>query len=218
MIYRPKDVVLGDFYWLNTIDNQCVFIEADCIGHGVSGAFMTLIGSAIFDNSIIIKNLTNPTEILYDVHTQFNEVLRQEDRENRVGMDLSIVIIENQVNSCHIKFGSAGQRLYFAKERELDMLQGSRKKVEGYSNPKKVFEAHAPKLNKGEVLYLSSDGFIDQNNENRRRFGSANFENLLNTIKMLSMPDQKQKLVEALDNHQQNCEQRDDITVIGLKL
>jgi len=135
-------------------------------------------------------------------------------------MDLSIVVISESDNDFSIQFGSAGQRLYYSENQTLKAINGSRKKVGGYlkSKSQAVFETHEITLSKHAILYLCSDGFIDQHNMRRQRFGSTKFLELLEKIQHLPLVEQKELLQNTLQTHQEDQEQRDDITVIGLKL
>ncbi len=218
ILYLPKDVVSGDFYWMVEYQKHVIFIEADCTGHGVSGAFMTLISHAIFDYVIRIHHTLEPAEILEKTHTKLMQVLQQKETGNQHGMDLSIVVISEQNEGFRIRFGGAGQKLYYSENQILKTLKGSPKKVGGFFNPKKSFGQQELYLQKGAILYLASDGFIDQNNPIRRKFGSVQFMKLLEKIQFLSFGEQQEILQNTLADFQQNEPQRDDITIVGLRL
>ena len=219
VIYRPKQVVSGDFYWIHFNGDTTVFVLADCTGHGVSGAFMTFVGSSLLDRIIKSDNQTEPTEILNQLHENLQVALQQEQTGNNDGMDISIVSIKKTNGKTEVSFAAAKQTLYYYEPNlELKIMKGSRKTIGGKTNYNKKFETHVFSLKKGSVLYLSSDGYLDQNNVKRKKYGSKKFFALLNEIKERPLEIQERRLTETLNRHQRGTEQRDDITVVGLKI
>jgi len=223
ILYLPKDVVSGDFYWLHTFENQTkILIEADCTGHGVPGAFMTLIGYSLINQIVRIEGKTTPIHIMQGLHQQIRKALQQKATGNLAGMDLSILVIKPydfETETWEVTFGGAGQKLhYFEPQNSLEIITGSRRKIGGVRTQNKLFEEQTLFLKKGTLLYLSSDGFIDQNDEKRKKLGSKAFAQLLEKIRECTLESQQKQLFEALRNHQRNEHQRDDITVIGVQL
>ena len=173
IIYRPQQVVSGDFYWICSKGDTTIFALADCTGHGVSGAFMTFIGSSLLDQIVKSDDYTNPTEILDELHERFQLALQQEQTGNNDGMDISVVSINRINGKSEINFASAKQTLYYYEpNQELKRIKGSRKAVGGKTYRRKEFELHTFTLEKGSVLYLASDGYTDQNNIKRKKYGS----------------------------------------------
>lgn len=221
IMYLPKDVVSGDFYWFEAIENKLIFIEADCTGHGVSGAFMTIIGNAILNQVVRENRIFSPVKIMEELHHQIQIVLQQEENNNFYGMDISIVVIEKTDTNSKVTFGGAGQKLYYTDEHKtLHYISGSRKKIGGKTKAKskRTFKEHTFNCSKGTILYLSSDGYIDQNNLERKSFGSTKFINLIEKNQSLTLSKQKEEFIATLQAHQKNSEQRDDITIVALKL
>lgn len=219
IIYRPQQVVSGDFYWTYSKGNTTIFVLADCTGHGVSGAFMTFIGSSLLDQIVKSDKATQPTEILNQLHARLRLALQQEETGNTDGMDISVLHITRKNDGVEISFSAAKQPLYYYEpNQELKTIKGSRKSVGGKTNYDKGFESHTFSVEKGTVFYLSSDGYADQNNIKRKKYGSKKFVALLDEIKAQPLAIQEQKLNETLDQHQQGTEQRDDIAVVGLKV
>jgi len=218
LLYLPKDIVSGDFYWMCHSENQTVFIEADCTGHGVSGAFMTLIGHSLLNQIIKFEKIYNPAEVMQALHDRLRRLLRQDETRNREGMDLCMVVLKKIKNNWEVKFGGAGQKLYYSENQEIKIGKGSSKKIGGRNRIRKQFETQNLTLAKGTTLYLCSDGYIDQNDEYRKKFGSPRFLKLLEEIQNKPLSEQKVRLENTLQIHQKNTEQRDDITIIGLKL
>lgn len=223
VLYRPKDVVSGDFYWMHTFnDGKRVFIEADCTGHGVAGAFITFVGSAILDYIIRIKGKTSPALIMELTNKRFNSFFQQKMNNSQAGMDMSIVVLEEEGEQVKMTFGGAKQRLYHTKDGEIHVIKGSRKVIGGIykeAYARRRFQDVEVELNKGEFIYLCSDGYIDQNiGSSRQKFGSKQFKALLTKINHLSAIEQKEQLEQAIELDSDALVQRDDITLIGLKV
>jgi len=227
ILFRPKDIVSGDFYMFisNTINEIEYFFVAtvDCTGHGVPGAFMSMIASRIIIEIIKEKNIFSPKEILDELNVNIRKALKQEQSQNNDGMDLCLCRIEKLENSkAEITYTGAKRPLYFYKngDTEISILKADRKSIGGRkSNIEQVqFTNQTIVLQKSDIIYLSTDGLIDQNNEERKRFGSSNFLRILNSNISKPLDIQKQSIENELDNWQKNSEQRDDITVLGLKI
>ncbi len=219
IIYRPQQVVSGDFYWMYSTAEKTIFVLADCTGHGVSGAFMTFIGSSLLNQIIKSDNYTEPTKILDELHERLRIALQQEQTGNNDGMDISVVSIRKIDGKSEVTFASAKQTLYYYEpNKELKSIKGSRKTIGGKTNKNKEFKSHTLELDKGSILYLSSDGYVDQNNAKRKKLGSKKFFALLDEIKERPLEIQERRLNETLDRHQRGTEQRDDIAVVGLKV
>jgi len=222
ILNRPKDVVSGDFYWFDVVNDHKILIEADCTGHGVPGAFMTLIGYSIINQVIKVEKAITPDDIMMGIHRRIRRALRQKTTGNLMGMDLSILVIEQENEGYKIDFGGSGQKLYYIENKKVKKLKNSRRKVGGFSNrlrnkaPMKPLPSLV--LPEGTVLYLSSDGFIDQNDVYRKRIGIEEFLRVLETIYSMPLAHQKAYLEDVLAQHQGKEEQRDDILVIGIRL
>ncbi len=228
-IFRPKDIVSGDFYWFSKVPqlnekSDKIFIAAvDCTGHGVPGAFMSMIGSRLLNEIVNEKRIFSPSEILDQLNKGVRMALKQEKTENNEGMDVCLCLIEKQENKkSKVIFAGAKRPLFYFKQEtsEISTLKGDRKSIGGIkSKMEKVpFTNKELMLKPGDLIYLTSDGIIDQNSPERIRFGSIRFIDTIRQNVGLSMTLQKEQIEKALDEYQQNAEQRDDITVIGVKL
>lgn len=230
VLYKPKDVVSGDFYWMNKINKKQVLVVADCTGHGVPGAFMTLIGTKLLDNIVKIERVSHPVDILKRLNREIKLALHQdEDNEepySKGGMDAAVVVFtppqnrEDQTTEVQINFSGAKSSLlyYNLQTKVLQEQRGSRKSIGGLHLKERKFETHIISLPIGSTLYLGSDGLADQNNQKSQKFGAENLKRLLQTHAHYSMAQQKQLLENALNTHMKNTEQRDDILWMGLKL
>ncbi len=220
VIYKPKDVVSGDFYWLNKIENTTFLAVIDCTGHGVPGAFMTLITNNLLDKIVRVWGIYSPASILERLQEEIEIVLRQKETDNNYGMDASIITITPQNDEFEIIFAGAKQNLYFVNSQEntLQSLLGTRKSIGGFQSPEILFENQKIILQKNDKLYMTTDGYIDQNNKSRKRITEKRFIELIDNIKENDMSEQKRFLQDFLQKYMENTTQRDDISVIGLKL
>ena len=218
VINRPKDVVSGDFYWLNKINGKTILVVADCTGHGIPGAFMTLIGANLLDKIIRLRQVTQPADILTKLHEEIKLVLKQRYTANNKGMDAVIVTLEPQEDSTLMTFAGAKNNIYYAYNKELCELKGTRKSIGGFQSEIIQFTSQELNLPAGSTLYLGSDGLEDQNNSVRKRFGRKRLKNLLENLSHFPVTQQKASIEKTLDDYMEGCEQRDDILWMGVRL
>ncbi len=229
ILFRPKDIVSGDFYWFTHLPAKDEFLEknfiaaVDCTGHGVPGAFMSMIGMQLLNKIVNQDKIISPADILLELHNGIYESLKQATGQNTDGMDVCLCCIESANNQqFKITFSGAKRPLYyFEKEKnKLSRIKGDRKTIGGKirKNTLSHFSNKEIVLQKNDLLYLTTDGYIDQNNKERQKIGSPRLEETINNIANKSLSEQKQILETELDNWQGSEEQRDDITVIGIKL
>ncbi len=233
ILFRPKDIVSGDFYWFTVIKNPqdfknlaglVRFIAAiDCTGHGVPGAFMSMIGTQLLNKIVNEQKITEPNKILLQLHKEVVSALKQTVNENDDGMDVCLISIEELNNNKHrIKFSGAKRPLFYSDTttNQIITIKGTIKSIGGkhYQTELQEFEQKELILDKATVLYLTTDGYIDQNNPKRKRFGIRRFTELISEIHEQTLAEQKQILESELDNWQAGEEQRDDITVIGVEI
>jgi serine phosphatase RsbU (regulator of sigma subunit)/tetratricopeptide (TPR) repeat protein len=220
-IYRPKDVVSGDFYWAEKVKEYTFLIAADCTGHGVPGAMMSMIGNTLIDKVILIKKVYEPNQILEDLHKEIGVALNQEESGDDNGMDLAIVRMHQMAdNKVNVTFCGAKNPLYYIKQgsRVPEVLKGDRRSIGGCQPEFLPFTNQEIILEKNSLIYLSSDGFVDQNNEKRISFGNKKLRKLLEACASMPMAQQKQAIEQALDDQMKNTTQRDDILFMGVKV
>ena len=218
LINLPKDVVSGDFYWIEQINDQTIIVVADCTGHGVPGAFMTLIGDNLLDKIIKAGKETDPAKILEKLHLEVQSSLQQKITGNNKGMDAVVVTIERDDTNASLTFAGAKNGLLVWSNQQLNELKGSRKAIGGIQDVKARFVNHSQILRKGDILYLGSDGLRDQNNKARKSLGEEKLKILTSKIATLPLATQRAKIESMLFNHMQDTEQRDDILWIGVKI
>jgi len=228
ILYRPKDIVSGDFYWFTTVfdrdtnTKKMVIAAVDCTGHGVPGAFMSLIGNTFLHEIVNEKHITNPAQILENLDEILKNSLQSGEQTNKDGMDAAICTIEVNKNSptTKISFAGAKRPLWYAlpTTTSLENVAGTRRSIGSNRTKGKPYESNELILEKGTSVYLTTDGFADQSNPKGEKFGTPNLMQLIEKNINLSMEEQCQQIEIALDTHQGQLEQRDDITVLGFRV
>ncbi|MCR4559996.1 MAG: YfiR/HmsC family protein [Bacteroidales bacterium] len=226
VLFRPKDIVSGDFYWFSEVQDDghsYQFIgDLDCTGHGVPGAFMSLIGNRILNEVINVKKTYSPRDIMDQLNKNVIKALKQDQSTNNDGMDTCFCRIEKiGVGDYSVTFCGAKRPLYYftSTEEDVKMLKGDRKSIGGTQQKRGNIEFTNQEIimHSGDIMYLSSDGIIDQNDADRKRFGTDNFLAMLKKYKNEPMSRQGEYFAMTLDNYRKDEEQRDDISVIGIK-
>jgi len=220
IFYSPKDVVSGDFYWLQSFENAHILVVADCTGHGVAGAFMTLIAGTLLDKITYTEKTHSPQEILNHLHEEIKSLLHQEQTGNNNGMDAVVLHLSTEGETINATFCGAKNSLYYLlpDTEKVLKLAGDRKGVGGLQNERIQFQNQSLSLPKGSMLYFGSDGLEDQNNEQRKRVGETKLMALLSEMSTLSIEAQKVFLENFLAMYMQNTKQRDDILWMGVRL
>jgi len=222
IMYRSKDIVSGDFYWFShTADKNRSFLAVvDCTGHGVPGAFMSMIGHTLLNEIINQVGVQDTDAILRELDERVKAALRQQKGSQTDGMDLCLCRFHKQADgNIEVQFTGAKRPLmYINEEGKVETIAGDSKSIASAYHKAKAFTANTMTLKEGTTLYLTTDGFIDQNNKKRERFGTTNLKNLFEEICSKPMGTQLEILNTTLDKHQQDEEQRDDITIVGVKL
>jgi CheY-like chemotaxis protein len=223
--FKPRDIVSGDFYWMMNKDDKIIITAADCTGHGVPGAFMSMLGTA-FLNEIVNKIIENKhiyslqaNEILNQLRNYIIESLHQSqyDNESKDGIDMSLCIIDSKNKK--LQFSGAHNPLYIIKNNELQILKGDRMPVSIHPNKDKSFTNHEIDIEENDIIYLFSDGFVDQiGGLKNRKYMSRNFQEFLLKIHKEPMDVQQKLLDKEFESWRGNNIQLDDILVIGIKL
>ncbi len=226
IFYKPKDIVSGDFYWFSVLNNKIIIAAIDCTGHGVPGAFMSMIGNTLLNQIVNEKQITTPSEILRLLNQGIFTALHQgkEGALSDDGMDVALCCIDYANN--RIEYAGAQNPLYIISDNELEVIKADARSVGGstFISKKKDFlkteyTNHIIPIKKGMNLYLSSDGYFDQFGGNeRKRFGTRKFKELLSNNQQLHIQEQKELVIAAHEEWKGNTAQTDDILVIGVKL
>mgnify|MGYP005839003411 CR=1 FL=1 len=220
IFYVPKSIVSGDFYFIEQEGDYTIISAVDCTGHGVPGAMMSVIGYDLLNQAVKLNHITKPSKILSFVDEGVTNFLRQINDESGVhdGMDISIVTIHKQLRI--VEFAGAYHQLYYSHKGEIIEIKGDKLPigmnidgvVDQYTN-------HGVPVNKGDMLYLFSDGYADQfGGEHNKKFKYKALKNMLLEISNRDCNEQKEILAHQFTEWQGDNEQVDDILVIGIKV
>ena len=221
IFYSPKDIVSGDFYWFAELtelgENKVIIAAVDCTGHGVPGAFMSMIGESILNSAVFDKNMTNPIEILNYLMAGVSSQLNQEETSNRDGMDIGIVVIDKFAKT--MTFSGGRQDLLYIENGETKLIKGENVSIGGLQSDK-PFVNHVVSLETPITFFMYSDGYQDQfGGENNRKFSSGKLRAMLTENAEKPCEEQRNILVHTLDAWMVNEEKQiDDIMVMGFKL
>ncbi|HET8963669.1 MAG TPA: tetratricopeptide repeat protein [Chitinophagales bacterium] len=217
ILHKPSHIVSGDFYWCTMLHNKIIIVVADCTGHGVPGAFMSMIGNALLNEIVNEGNVTATDKIAALLDKRIIQLLHQHENSQQYdGMDISICCIDKTQN--RITYTGARHNMY-AYNGQLKKIKGDGFSLGGAQHQQsKIFTEQVLPYEKGLQLYLLTDGFCDQSGgEANKRFSSRQFESLLIQIQHIGIGDQKEKLEKAFDEWKGNSSQRDDVLVVGIK-
>jgi serine phosphatase RsbU (regulator of sigma subunit) len=219
ILFKPSEIVSGDFFWVEEKGDQLFLCVADCTGHGVPGALMSMLGVALL-NEIIIKNEVNKSdEILNQLRESVILYLHQTGKpgETQDGMDLALCVIDRKSKS--LEFSGAFNPLYISRGGEITEIKGDRMPIGIHMKHQMPFTRHKANIMKDDILYLFSDGYIDQfGGMNDKKFSAKRFKELLEGIHNEPMERQKEILDETMTNWRDKEEQIDDILVMGIKI
>ncbi|MFA6401595.1 MAG: SpoIIE family protein phosphatase [Salinivirgaceae bacterium] len=221
ILNRPKDIVSGDFYWISQNRFKTVIAVADCTGHGISGAMMSMLGTA-FLNEIINKNdITNSSQILEQLRERVITSLHQEISNNieysRDGMDIAVCIIDIVDNT--LEYSGANNSLYLIRENELIELKADKMPIGIHEFGSIPFTTHKIELKSGDSIYIFSDGFPDQfGGNNGKKLKYSKFKEILQSLEFVDIDKREVALNQFFNAWKGDLEQIDDVLVVGFKI
>jgi len=220
IFFRPRDIVSGDFYYFHQEDNKVVVATVDCTGHGVPGAFMSMIGKELLDQIIQDRNILESDKILNELHKGIRKALKQEETKNRDGMDMSLLVIDLEKKI--MEFSGAKNPFVYIKQGELTEVKADKMPIGGeQKEEERIFSKHTILLDASTTVYLFSDGFQDQfGGEQKRKFMLSRMRTLFLEIHQLPFDNQRDTLEDTIVKWCQTGKEKqiDDILVIGLKV
>jgi serine phosphatase RsbU (regulator of sigma subunit) len=219
IFYQPKDTVSGDFYWYSRLGDVCVIAVADCTGHGIPGAMMSVLGYTIMEDLVKYKGITEPQKILSRLDQAIRKMLKQGHQGVGMndGMDMAVCAID--FKNHQIQFAGANRPLYLFKGGNLHVYKGAKKAIGGIHLHGTNFATHVIPFEKGDNLYLFSDGYADQFGGPRdKKFLQSAFTEVLKDIQPLSFEEQEAALRFQHFMWKWDAEQTDDILILGVKL
>ncbi len=218
ILNMPRDVVSGDFYWFYRLKNKIIFTVADCTGHGVPGAFMSVLGISVLNQIVLSHKDISAGSILDLLREYVMKMLHQtgEAEEQKDGMDIALGIIDFSTNE--MQFAGAFNPVYIVRNGNLTKLNGDRMPIGIDYIEEKPFKNQTIPLEHDDMLYISSDGYVDQfGGEEGKKFKHKSFNELLIKASNLHVDDQKELLYQKINEWKGNYNQVDDIMVLGIR-
>ncbi|MEW6772872.1 MAG: SpoIIE family protein phosphatase [Bacteroidota bacterium] len=217
ILYRPKDIVSGDFYWIEKKGKYIYVAAVDCTGHGVPGAFMSIIGSNLLKDIINNTSLIHPSEILDELNIRIAQTLHSEQTDTKDGMDLSFVAINYEDKI--IEYATAMSPICLIRNGEIHILEGDRFPIGKYTDVINKFTNHTIQFHPNDTIYMFSDGYADQfGGPKGKKLYKKNFYKILEESSKWPIEHQKFILDKKFNEWKGDLEQIDDILVIGIKL
>lgn len=215
--YRPKDVVSGDFYWIEENKDKLFIAAADCTGHGVPGAMVSVVCSNALNRAVREFKLLAPADVLSKTRELVLDTFNAENKEVKDGMDISLISIDK--NTGQIEWAGAFNPLYiFRNNGDFDEITADKQPV-GKFHKSEPFTNHKLRVEKGDILYLFTDGFLDQfGGPNGKKYKYGPFKKFLGQIYKLPLQNQKKQLNDEFDRWRGNLDQIDDVCVIGVRI
>ena len=220
--FKPKDIVSGDFYWFSKYENKYVITAIDCTGHGVPGAFLSMVGNTLLHEIVNIKHVFKPDVILTMLHTGIRLALNQssEDSENEDGMDMSLCTVDAKLH--RFQFAGAKNNLYVVQGDKLKILKANYYSIGGRQirpDLQVEFTCYDFMYDDNTSIYMFSDGYLDQFvGEDNEKLNTQRFREMILNNRNLPMEQQKAVLAETMDKWKGDRQQIDDFLVLGVKL
>ena len=219
ILYKPKDIVSGDFYWIDKKDEWSYFAAVDCTGHGVPGAFMSIVGYNLLKDILNNTNATTPASIMDKMNDGVANTLHAgtSDKQTKDGMDMTLCALNYK--TLELQFSAAFNPLYIVRNNELLQFKADKFPIGMFIGEKQHFTNNSIQLQKGDHVYVFSDGYADQfGGPKGKKFMAGNFRKLLTEMSKLPIEQQSLNLNQTIEEWRGNLEQVDDILVVGIKI
>jgi serine phosphatase RsbU (regulator of sigma subunit) len=214
ILYKPKDIVAGDFYWMEHRDNKVLFAAADCTGHGVPGAMVSVVCNNALNRSVREHGLTDPGKILDKTREIVIQEFEKSDEEVKDGMDIALCSLQGNT----LAYAGANNPLWIVRNGEIIETKADKQPI-GKFRAATPFTTHTIELEKGDTIYLFSDGYADQfGGEKGKKMKTVNFKKSLLSLQDKSMTEQKELINIAFEDWRGSLEQIDDVCVIGVRI
>jgi serine phosphatase RsbU (regulator of sigma subunit) len=221
ILFKPKDIISGDFYFFSRQEHLIIFAAADCTGHGIPGALLTTIGYGILDQAVNEIKLTDPSYILYHLYSKMHMFLRNDSEDEGISDDMDIVLCILDLRTNILTYSGVRNPLYHVSNGELIEYRANNSPEEYSTDSGYMYSTEEILLKTGDTIYLCSDGYVDQfGGRHHKKYQRGRFKILLQNIQKYSMPEQSDLLHEEIEqwreeNHE---EQTDDILIIGIRI
>ncbi|MDG2332080.1 MAG: SpoIIE family protein phosphatase [Flavobacteriales bacterium] len=219
VLFKPKDIVSGDFYWMEETNGKIHLAAVDCTGHGVPGAFMSLVGANALDIAVQGKDTNTPAEILNELNRITSESLNKSEANSKVrdGMDLAMVSFSKDFKT--MEYAGANNPLYQIRGDEVMQTKADKFAIGSFKHGDMHYTNHQIDIEEGDMIYLFSDGYADQfGGVKGKKFMYRQFRDTLLSIKQLPLQEQCEILNTKIENWRGNYEQIDDILIIGIRV
>jgi ABC-type phosphate transport system substrate-binding protein/serine phosphatase RsbU (regulator of sigma subunit) len=218
ILNKPKDIVSGDYYWVSNTDNGVIVAVADCTGHGVPGAFMSILGISFLNEIVSKSEIIVANEVLNELREYLIKTLHQsgEKGEANDGMEVALCVVN--FDSKKLQYAGAFRPLYLIRDKELNEIKGDSMPIGLYSDENTSFQNQEFQFKENDIIYMFSDGYVDQlGGPNRKTFRSKNFKQLLLNIHQKPLEEQEAILEKEYEEWKRDMEQIDDIMVMGIR-
>lgn len=221
VLFEPKDIISGDFYWVTKKNDKIIYVTGDCTGHGVPGGFMSMLGVSLLNEIINEHDLTEPSLILSRLRKKVIHALKQKglSGEQQDGMDMTLCVIDKSTSTLH--YSAANHFFYIVNKnkKELKEYKGDKQPVGIFGNDLKPFKQYDVQLENGDVIYSFTDGLADQfGGPKGKKFKYTQLKELLLSIQDLSMEQQENEIKKRFYEWKGDLEQVDDVCMIGIKV
>ena len=221
ILFLPKDVVSGDFYFFSRQDNLIIFAAADCTGHGIPGALLSTIGYGILDQAVNEIRLTDPGKILHHLYSKIHRFLRHDPDGSGVRDDLDIILCILYTGTNELIYSGVRTPLYHVNKDGVSEYRTGNQPADSFEKENSMFLSSSVILGPGDTIYLCSDGYIDQfGGKAHKKYSSTRFRNFLQNVRGFPMLEQSDLLYEEIEKWrlENNEDQTDDILVIGIRI
>lgn len=219
LLNLPKEIVSGDFFWIHEFENKVIMAVADCTGHGVPGAFTSIISNMLLNEIVLNSKITNPAEILQALNERITHIFRLHENKahSHEGLDIAVCLIDKENDL--IRFAGAGRPLFLVRNKELSVLKGSNQTIGGFPTTAPLhYQGQEISLEENDRVYLFSDGYVDQfAAENYTKFSTKRFQEILIEMSHETSALQLQRLIHEHQNWKGENQQVDDILIVGFR-
>ncbi len=219
IVYQPKDIVSGDFYWVSHHGTKIMVAAIDCTGHGVPGALLSIVGHNAINQTVNESGILQPSKVLDSMNTLIKKILHQDKGSDiRDGMDMALCTFDKTTNT--LEYAGANNPVFIISDGKLNVIKGSKLTV-GSMEEDKVEPPvnHSIQLKKGDCFYIFSDGYVDQfGGKDNKKFKTSKFQKLLILINNQTMHEQEKSIGKAFKDWKGNNEQVDDVLIIGIRV
>ncbi|TND10367.1 MAG: protein serine/threonine phosphatase [Bacteroidetes bacterium] len=219
VFYRPRDIVSGDFYWVAEAGGKLFVAVADCTGHGVPGALLSVIGNNLFEQAVHKKKLSDPAEVLNDVSREMQELFRRGGDESSLNDGMDVALCRISEDKKEILFAGANNAAYIVRANELIEMQPDKQPVGLHGGDSQSFSTRCMNLQPGDNIYLGTDGFADQfGGPKGKKFRSRQVQEMLVSNSEFSMNEQLARTAKIFDTWKGDLGQTDDVCIIGIRV